>query len=394
MSLQKEEISILLEYYVSKKATEEQEQKLMEFFLEAEEDNELKGYMQEVWMQFKPGEHAGHVDWNTMFENMMDQEKEVPMLVKRFYWRQIAAAAVVVLILSLGGYFYFNKNSVSQFAKSDGGKELKNNIVAPVGNKATLTLSDGSTIYLENAENGALAVQGGVTVEKSADGQIVYSGNDRQAKMNTISVPKGSMPLRLQLADGSEVWLNVESSITYPTAFTGKTRKVQITGEAYFEVAHNAAMPFIVSKNDVEVTVLGTHFNMNAYENEAAINVTLLEGAVRVKKGNLSGLLHPGQQAVVSNVTNEKINVVKAEVDKVMAWKNGLFNFEGAHLDEVMRQLERWYNIDVIYENGVPDIEFMGKMSKNIDLNDMLEILKKTKVQLTLVDGRKLIVKK
>ncbi len=394
MSLEKEELSILLESYISKTATEEEQQKLMEFFVEAEEDTELKGYMQKIWEQFHSEEHSNHVDWNSMFENIMDQEKVVPVPVRRIYWGQMAAAVAVVLLLSLGGYYYFNKNSEFQIAKSEGGKEINNHVVAPVGNKATLTLSDGSTIYLENAENGALAVQGGVTVEKSADGQIIYSGKDTQAKMNTISVPKGSMPLRLQLADGSDVWLNVESSITYPTAFTGKTRKVQMTGEAYFEVAHNAAMPFVVSKNDVEVTVLGTHFNMNAYENEAAIHVTLLEGSVRVEKGHLSGLLRPGQQAVVAPASSEKINVVKAEVDKVMAWKNGLFNFEGAHLDEVMRQLERWYNIEVIYENGVPDIEFMGKMSKNIDLNDMLEILKKTKVRLTLVDGRKLIVKK
>jgi ferric-dicitrate binding protein FerR (iron transport regulator) len=392
MSFQKEQIIELLEIYVSKKATDEQEQKLMEFFIEAEEDNELKKYMQDIWEQFHPAEHSNKVDWNAMFENIMEQEKVASLPIRRIYWGKIAAATAVVLLLSLGGIYHYNSMKVAQLVKSEKDVEINDHRTAPVQNKATLTLSDGSIIFLENAENGALAIQGNVKVEKSADGQIIYTGNDTQAKMNTISVPKGSVPLRLQLADGSNVWLNVESSMTYPTAFTGKSRNVQIDGEVYFEVAPNTDMPFKVSKGDVEVSVLGTHFNFNAYENGVTTDVTLLEGSVQVKKGSFSGLLKPGQQAVISSKTNEKIKVRNAELDKVMAWKNGIFNFDGAPLDEVMRQLERWYNIEVVYEKGIPDIEFVGKMSKNIHLDDLLEILKKTKVHFKLIGGRKLLV--
>ena len=392
MSRPEDQIPFLLEAFNSKTATAEQEQQLMDLLLEAESDDSLKEHMQNIWDGFQPKTHTNQVDWNTMFENIVEKEKGGKVVSGRIFWSRMAVAAAIILFLSVGVYYILNENKPQQIGKSDLPAKNKESISAPADNKALLTLSDGSVIKLESAEDGALAVQGNVTVEKTADGQIVYKGNSTEIKMNTITVPKGSRPLQLQLADGSKVWLNVESSITYPTAFSGSTRNVQITGEAYFEVAHDVNMPFKVSKGEAEVIVLGTHFNINSYENEGNMKVTLLEGSVKVQKGKASDLLKPGQQAVVSQDSKDKINVVKAEVDQVMAWKNGLFNFEGAHLDEVMRQLERWYNIEVVYENGVPDIEFVGKMSKNLSLNDLLDILKKTKVKFKLIDGRRLIV--
>ena len=392
MSQQEDNIPILLEAYRSKTATAEQEQELMEWVLEADSDEVLKESMRNIWNQFQPQEHSNNVDWNNMFEKIIEKEEGGKLISGHFSWRRIAVAAAVLLFLSVGAYYMIQENNVPGISKLDSPSKNTNQVVAPTGNKALLTLSDGSVIMLENEENGALAVQGNVTVEKTADGQIIYKGSAADIKMNTITVPKGSRPLQLQLADGSKVWLNVESSITYPTAFSGSVRTVEISGEAYFEVAPDPEMPFKVSKGETEVIVLGTHFNINTYTNETAMKVTLLEGSVKVQKGNASGLLKPGQQAVISPNLNSKIQVVKADVTQVMAWKNGLFNFEGAHLDEVMRQLERWYDIEVIYENGIPDIEFVGKMSKNISLDDMLEILKKTKVKFKLVEGRKLLV--
>ncbi len=392
MSQPEDTIPLLLEAYSTKTATAEQEQALMEWVLEAESDEVLKEFIQNTWNQFQPEVHSNTVDWNKMFEKIVEKENKGKVISGRFSWTRLAAAAVLLIVVSLGGYYLMKEDSGKRMAKSESPSKNGYPVLAPGENKALLTLSDGSVILLENEENGALAIQGNVTVEKTADGQIVYKGSADDIKINTITVPKGSKPLQLQLADGSKVWLNVESSITYPTAFSGSVRSVEITGEAYFEVAPDPQMPFKVLKGDAEVSVLGTHFNMNTYTNEAAMKVTLLEGSVRVQKGTATGMLKPGQQAVISPNSKNKIQVVKAEIEQVMAWRNGLFNFEGARLDEVMRQLERWYNIEVTYEKGVPDIEFVGKMSKNISLNDLLEILKKTKVNFRLVDGQHLIV--
>lgn len=392
MSEKEERIPILLEAYRSKKITAEQEHELMDWVLEAESDEALKEYMRNIWNQYETPVNSNNVDWNKMFEKIMEEETRGKIVKASFAWSRLAAAAVILLFLSFGAYYLVKENSGERIAKSELPSKNKNEVLAPGRNKALLTLADGSVITLESEENGALAVQGNVTIEKTADGQIIYKGSEADIKMNTITVPKGSRPLQLQLADGSKVWLNVESSITYPTAFSGLLRSVEITGEAYFEVAPDPEKPFKVSKGNAEVIVLGTHFNINSYANEANMMVTLLEGSVKVQKGSASGMLKPGQQAVISQDSNDKIQVVKADVLQVTAWKNGLFNFEGARLDEVMRQLERWYDIEVVYENGVPDIEFVGKMSKNISLNDMLEILKRTKVSFKLVDGKKLIV--
>lgn len=200
----------------------------------------------------------------------------------------------------------------------------------------------------------------------------------------------------MQLPDGTRVWLNAASSIRYPIIFTGPERQVQMTGEAYFEVAKSKGQPFKVNVIDrAEVAVLGTHFNINAYKVDGGIDATLLEGAVQVairgdslSKHKTKVVLTPGQQAQVA----DKIHVVPhADTDKIMAWKNGLFNFEGAGLQEVMSQLERWYDIEVLFENGVPDIEFEGKITRDVSLNELLPALKKMGVSYRL-EGRTLTI--
>ncbi len=391
MDYNQEHLRGLLNRFAQNDASEAEVREMLAGLREEKGNPALESVLADLFAEAKSNPSTLPVDWEKVWNHVAKGTYQAP--VKKMNWTRIAAAAIIVGLLSVSSYFYFSDPSGKEIAGYVAPKALKNDVTAPQTNKAILTLSDGSTILLDSAGNGELAVQGNVKVEKTPEGQIVYKGNATEIKMNTITVPKGSRPLRLQLADGSNVWLNVASSITYPTAFEGATRKVQITGEAYFEVAHNATMPFIVEKNEVSVQVLGTRFNVNSYDNEAAMRITLLEGSVKVQKGNAAGLLKPGQQAVIGPGDKERIKVVSADVDLAVAWKNGLFNFEGAHLDEVMRQLERWYDIEVVYENGIPDIEFVGKMSKNMDLNDLLEILKKTKVQFKLADGRKLVVK-
>jgi len=245
---------------------------------------------------------------------------------------------------------------------------------------------------------GVIARQGGSSIVKTAGGRIVYRSSDAtrdkapesagagETMMNTMRTPRGGN-YRLTLPDGTQVWLNAASSITYPAAFTGKQRNVRISGEVYFEVVKNKELPFMVSVDGgADVEVLGTGFDVNAYTDEGSVKTTLLEGSVRVCKV----VLKPGQQAQVSQ---QKVSVVNnVDIDKVMAWKNGLFNFQDVSLREVMRQLERWYDIEVVYRKNVPDIRFEGEISRNINLSDLLKVLARADVKFSIEGGRRLVV--
>ncbi|HVK49133.1 MAG TPA: FecR domain-containing protein, partial [Pseudobacter sp.] len=211
-----------------------------------------------------------------------------------------------------------------------------------------------------------------------------------EAVFNSMSTPKGRQ-YNLTLPDGTQVWLNSESSIRYPTVFNGKERRVEVTGEAYFSVSRNNKMPFIVNVDrQADIQVLGTEFNVNSYANEASINTTLLEGSVRVKANKLSQILTPGQQAQVGQ--DKKIRLVKdVDIDKVIAWKNGYFNFNDADLHEIMRQLERWYDIEVVYAKPVQPVEFRGKLERSLSLSQVLEGLQLMQVKFR-IEGRKVII--
>jgi ferric-dicitrate binding protein FerR (iron transport regulator) len=223
---------------------------------------------------------------------------------------------------------------------------------------------------------------------------VTYAGNTAEAVgYNTFTIPRGSKPLSLTLSDGSRVWLNVGSSLTYPTAFTGKERRVTITGEAYFEVAHNAAMPFRVQHDDITISVLGTHFNVNTYEDETAERITLLEGSVLVSKKNASKLLEPGQQASISH---DEVNNIKVaggvDLDEVMAWRDGKFRFgESMDIGTIMRQISRWYDVDIEYKGSVKQ-RFWGSISKSVNVSQVLKILEATGGVKFTVEGNKIIV--
>jgi ferric-dicitrate binding protein FerR (iron transport regulator) len=312
--------------------------------------------------------------------------------LRRYRWW---AAASIILLLGVGAYFFAQKTT-NQVAVTPAAKELKND-VAPGGNKAVLTLADGTKIILDSAANGNLAQQGSARVVKLANGQIAYDvkgSADKEIMWNTMRTPAGGQ-YQVTLPDGTKVWLNAASSITYPAAFVSKNRQVKITGEVYFEVAtlrlrSGQKMPFIVDidgKSTVEV--LGTHFNINAYEDESAIKTTLLEGAVKIVNRQ-SAILKPGEQAVVSD--NSPLTIDHSpDLDQVMAWKNGLFSFNNADLRSVMRQLERWYDIKVEYRGDVPDISLKGKMRRNVNLSVVLDFLQKTGVKF-YTEGKTIII--
>jgi ferric-dicitrate binding protein FerR (iron transport regulator) len=251
-----------------------------------------------------------------------------------------------------------------------------------------LTLSDGSQIVLDSLGNGMVANQKGTKIMLK-NGLLAYKAGAVQDEIiyNTLSTPKGRQ-FNISLPDGTNVWLNSGSSIRYPISFPGGERKVVVTGEAYFEVAADKSKPFFVEINGKNlVEVLGTRFNVNAYEDESLTKTTLLEGAVRVG----AVLLHPGQQGQVKTGSHTAVQTVSVDVDKVMAWRRGFFNFEDAHVDEVMRQLARWYDLEVVYEGNVPPIVFGGELSRNISLSGILKALEDSKVHFR-VEGRRITV--
>jgi transmembrane sensor len=193
------------------------------------------------------------------------------------------------------------------------------------------------------------------------------------------------------LSDGTDVWLNAASSITFPTAFTGKERKVTVTGEVYFEVAKNKAKPFKVIANEAEIQVFGTHFNVNAYADEPATQTTLLEGSVKITRGSSTAMLEPGQQATL-NKSGQMSIVEDADIEMVMAWKNGFTSFKSADIQSIMRQVSRWYNVDVYYEGNIPERKFTGDISRNANLSQLLRLLEVSKIHFTIEKNRLTVI--
>lgn len=317
-----------------------------------------------------------------------DQSGRQPGIKKKVW----LAAASVIFLIGIAAYSLFitNSGTSTEVAKA---VALPNDVNAPETQKALITLSNGQTVYLDSAAKGTLALQGNVRVIKKANGEIAYqieaTESSQEPQFNTLVNPRGSQVVTITLADGSRVWLNAGSSLTYPVAFTKKERQVSVSGEGYFEVAHDAAKPFIVQKNGINIQVLGTRFNVNAYEDDGDIKVTLLQGAVKIQKGRRSALLAPGEQAQIA----EQIKVVDGvDTDAVMAWKNGYFHFYKASLQDVLKQLSYWYDVEIEYKEKVEPIQFVGEMERNLSLMQVLKILRKNGVNFQ-VEGKKLVVR-
>lgn len=316
-------------------------------------------------------------------------------------WTSWAAAAIILIAASIGIYRY-NQSSNTTVTATESGAQQPANDIAPGQDGAILVLSDGRQVLLDSLGNGVVAQEGETTV-RIQNGQLVYDAAARSTEVlyNTMTTPKGRQ-YRLVLPDGSQVWLNAASSITYPTTFSasgGKERRVAITGEAYFEVnpqrstVNGERIPFIVTKGDLEVQVLGTHFNVNAYDDEQDIKVTLLEGKVKVthsaNRQPSTLILLPGQQAIAT--TDPGLRTTRPDLDAVMAWKNGKFQFNRTPLTEVLRQLSRWYDVEIEYQGEVPKVFFAGKIGRDLNLSQVLILLNKMEVNFK-IEGKKLIV--
>jgi transmembrane sensor len=289
---------------------------------------------------------------------------------KVFVLRRIAAA---VLILIIAGTIYYllpgNTHNHSIATATD--------IIAPQQTKAVLILADGRQITLDNAANGKIAEEATGTIIKK-DGGLIYSANNNisSGALNTISLPRGSLPVNVTLSDGTLVWLNAASSITYPVVFNDSTREVNITGEAYFDIAKNKEKPFHVKSAGQEIEVLGTEFNVNAYTDEPGIKTTLLEGKIKIVSAQQNTVLNPGQE--VFNDHKKLVTYQPADVYSAAAWKDNRFVFgEQADIETIMRTLSRWYNIDIRYQ-GKPALHFGGSIPRNITLSQALKVLENT----------------
>jgi ferric-dicitrate binding protein FerR (iron transport regulator) len=312
---------------------------------------------------------------------------------KTMLWIASIAASFAVMFIAAAIHFHFKKHHSLSFSTSFH-KKHKVNDVAPGGDKAMLTLADGSKIVLNDAKDGVIAKQGLTRLNKTNAGQLVYQA-DQSSKAaapsyNTVTTPKGGQ-FRITLSDGTKVWLNAASSITFPTTFSAEERKVAISGEVYFEVASNKHVPFRVVSGKQEVEDIGTCFDIKAYDDERSISTTLVEGAVKISSGGQSALLVPGQQATISNKKPGPISVKTVNTEVVLAWKNGNFEFESEELHAIMRQVARWYDIKVIYDGNVKPRRFTASVPRNVNLSKLLEMLKFMGVNFR-IDGQTVVV--
>jgi transmembrane sensor len=385
----------LLDKYLSGSISEEERVLLSRMLDEKQHQETLEATIDKELLEhtFEAGQDNAVL--NQILENIQNNigEERKTAKVLLLNWRRMAVAAVFLLLMGSGAYLFWNSRKTEEPAVVKQMRPKPNQDISPGSNKAVLMLADGTQILLDSAHNGTLAQQSAVAIVKLNNGQLAYNaqkGKPADILYNTITTPKGGQ-YQLVLTDGTKVWLNAASSLHFPAAFTGRERVVELKGEGYFEVAKNAAMPFHVRVNDMDIQVLGTHFNINAYTDEDAMRTTLLEGRVNVSKGTQARILTAGQQAAAHQ--NGKIEVAEnVNVDEVMAWKNGMFQFKSADLGTIMRQAARWYDIDVEYRGGISD-RFSGQISRNVNISQLLKILEFTGKVHFEIEGRKVIVK-
>lgn len=316
--------------------------------------------------------------------------KIVAINKRRPVLKWIAAASILFVVIAALYLTQQHKASENKIAQAK-----IHDVKPPQSNRATITLANGQQIYLDSLLTGAVAIQGNAKVLKTDESQVIYQSTNQKSQVveyNTLTNPRGSKVINLTLADGTNVWLNSESSLRFPTAFIGNERKVEITGEAYFEVAHDAAKPFVVNNGDMDVQVLGTHFNINTYSDEPSAKITLLEGRVQVKKNDKYVYLNPGQQAIVQPSQDDIRVKDDADVSEVIAWKDGRFLFNSADIETIMRQVARWYDVDVVYQNKTGKT-FSGGLPRSNNVSVLLKILEATGSVNFEINGRQIIVK-
>jgi transmembrane sensor len=374
-------LAALLEKFLAGKCTEAEKAVVMEWYARYED---------------QPEEQPAPEVMHSIYEGILHRLPEVTLAEEQPRIRRrmpvwIAAAAVVFLLVLAGGIWqWVVYRQTHQLADTEG--RFRND-VAPGVSKARLLMGNGDIVDLSATANGNIGLQGSAQVNKQ-DSMLVYqhTGNKgtKEVVYNTLEIPRGGQYC-VVLPDGTRVWLNAASSLRFPTAFMGKTREVTLHGEGYFEVAKDAGHPFVVQLEKGAVEVLGTHFNITDYADEQTVATTLLEGAVRVQQGGAATILQPGEQSKWSR-ENRPPQVSKVDTEATIAWKNGLFTFSNTDINEVMRQLARWYDVEVVYEAPV-NIRLNGMISRYSSLSQVLKILELTGEAHFTIAGRKITVK-
>ncbi len=383
--MEKETFEKLLESYLTGSLTPEKLIRFNEMLQLPEHRRQLEAIIDK-----ELHEHAfeGAPDYQLLQQLQYGIDKQIqPAKTIWLNTRRVAAAAILAILLGVGSLFVLKNDkkdiSITQI------KQLVLDSILPGTNVAILKLADGSEILLDSAGNGQIKEQGNVKIIKIADGHLAYNNNGdntNEVLYNTITVPRGGQ-YQLQLEDGTKVWINAASTLRFPTYFSGNERTVQLTGEAYFEVTKNAAMPFHVEANQLDILVLGTHFNVNAYENEGESRTTLVEGSVRISNTNSTGLLYPRQQAIAGGVGSIRVEN-DVDIEEVLAWKNGLFQFKSANIKAILNQAERWYNVEFEYKEITGEL-FSGQIQRNVNLSQLLKILESTgKVKFHIERGK------
>jgi ferric-dicitrate binding protein FerR (iron transport regulator) len=377
MELDPNEVNRLAKKYLNGLASEEEKKLLHDWFDHVNvAETELV-----ISSEAKTKEALGAEILAGLQQMIADNEPAAPTIIRKIRWYRVAAAAAVILVIGAIAFFSLRTTPLKTIATAR--HVQKQEVTAPQRARAVITLANGDHIYLDSAAQGSLATQGNSQLVKLSDRQLAYVGgtNSREMIYNVLTVPRGSRVVSLALSDGTVVWLNAESSLRYPVVFNGDDRTVEITGEAYFEVAKVPGKKFYVKSAALTTEVLGTHFNVNTYNDEASMKVTLLEGSIRVSANdNIHAVqLHPGQQAEVSN--NAAIRVLdNVDLEEVMAWKNEYFMMKATSLASLMRQMARWYDVEVVIKGNLANKRFGGAISRNVNLSTMLEALKQNGV--------------
>lgn len=391
MGIDKAGIRALLEKLLTDNGEADDYRRLERLLEAGRHDGLIREVLQELGERIEPSQHYDprameDVIKRILLSAVQENNPATPGAVrsiKRWGW-----AAAVVLVCA-GAFVWFRAGekkapALAQFTETPA--------IVPGSNGATLILDDGTEIVLDSLDNGLIATQKGSRAEL-INGRLSYSAIEKDANeiaFNTMRTPMGRQ-FQMQLPDGTKVWLNAGSSIRYPTRFAGTERRVAITGEAYFEVIPNRDQPFRVSIDNMEIKVLGTHFNVNAYSDERTMRTSLLEGSVQISSGSTVQTLVPGQQGIMSK-EGGPLEIKKVDMEQVVAWKNGLFQFDKADIKTIMRQISRWYDVEVVYTEELPDRVFDGKISRGAQLSEVLGILEFSEVEFS-VEGNRILVK-
>ncbi|MBL7698936.1 MAG: FecR domain-containing protein [Chitinophagaceae bacterium] len=365
----------LLLRYIQQVASQDEIAELMDLAADANQQHLLKEAIANLWDRWPSTQMLSSEQSARLFGNI---EKTTSPRIIRMKWMPWAAAACAIGI-AFAIWLLPGKKTTQQPVTVARSHPV--DVKPPAASHAMLTLEDGTQVPLDSMINGATYGSANVAISGRGDHEIKYAATTKVGT-NTLSNPIGSRVVTLVLADGSKLWLNSGSSVTYPTAFTGNNRKVSMSGEVYFEVAKDRNKPFTVDAKTSSITVLGTHFNVSAYEEDALNRTTLLEGSVKVSHNKSEQLLKPGQQSEISNTGLKLVNDV--DLEATMAWKNGFMSFRSADIPSILRQIQRWYGVGLQYPENMPRRTFTGDLSRDLTLNQVLKLLEASKIHFKL----------